>query len=203
MEKHGSAAKYSLIGRWTAYLTRVAIGIGLLTIGVLALAAPLAAETWSLQFLGLPMLAVAVADLYATVTNPRLRTHAISYATSFLALTGALILYVSPALVASGLVAMFVLVFLVDGMVKAGQAVFANASGTPQIVIALNGASSIVLALVSLWVWKGLGLQIALGIAIGGYTAAAGWKMVIAPTTEEADVQTPMSSMSTRTAGSA
>lgn len=167
---------------WSAHLTRVTVGIGLIAIGVLALAAPFAVGTWSLQFLGLPMLAVAMADLYATITSPRLRTRPASYVTSILATAAALVLYLSPSLVASGVVAIFLMLLVADGAVKAGQAVYGPPSGTTRTVAIVNGISSITLALIGFWVWKKLGLQIALGVAVAGYAAAAGWRLLVAPT---------------------
>ncbi|WP_166300259.1 metallophosphoesterase [Bradyrhizobium sp. 2S1] len=167
---------------WSAHLTRVTAGIGLVVIGVLALAAPFAVGTWSLQFLGLPMLAVAMADLYQTLASPRTRTHPASYVTSILATAAALVLYLSPSLVASGVVAIFLTFLVVDGVVKASQAVFGPPSGTSRTVAIVNGLSSFMLALIGFWVWKTLGLQIALGVAVAGYAASAGWRLLVAPT---------------------
>ena len=167
--------------RWSGHLTRVTVGIGLIAIGVLALAAPFAVGTWSLQFLGLPMLAVAMADLYATITSPRLRTRPASYATSILATAAALVLYLSPSLVASGVVAIFLTLLVADGAVKAGQAVFGPPSGTTRTVAIVNSISSFILALIGFWVWKNLGLQIALGVTVAGYAIAAGWRLLLAP----------------------
>ena len=176
--------------RWSGHLTRMTVGIGLIAIGALALAAPFAVGTWSLQFLGLPMLAVAMADLYATITSPRLRTRPASYATSILATAAALVLYLSPSLVASGVVAIFLTLLVADGAVKAGQAVFGPPSGTTRTVAILNSIPSFILALIGFWVWKNLGLQIALGIAVAGYAAAAGWRLLIAPAHQREDDQT-------------
>jgi hypothetical protein len=168
----------------------VTAGVGLIAIGVLALAAPFAVGTWSLQFLGLPMLAVGMADLYATITNPYLRTRPASYFTSILATVAALVLYLSPSLVASGVVAIFLMLLVADGAVKVGQAVFGPPSGTTRTVAMINGLSSFTLALIVFWVWKKLGLQIALGVAVAGYAVAAGWRLLLAPTGQREDVQT-------------
>ena len=43
------------------------IGAGLIVFGLLALAAPAAVGTWSLQFLSLPMFVAGAADLYTTI----------------------------------------------------------------------------------------------------------------------------------------
>ncbi len=115
---------------WPVHLTRVVVGIGLIAIGVLALAAPFAVGTWSLQFLGLPMLAVVMADLYATITSPLLRTRPASSLTRNRATAAALVLYLSPSLVASGVVAIFLMLLVADSVVKVGQAVFGPPSGS-------------------------------------------------------------------------
>ena len=190
VSRKNSETSRSLMRRWSGHLTRVTVGIGLIAIGALALAAPFAVGTWSLQFLGLPMLAVAMADLYATITSPRLRTRPASYATSILATAAALVLYLSPSLVASGVVAIFLTLLVADGAVKAGQAVFGPPSGTTRTVAILNSIPSFILALIGFWVWKNLGLQIALGIAVAGYAAAAGWRLLIAPAHQREDDQT-------------
>ena len=190
VSRKNAATRHSLMRRWSAHLTRVTAGIGLIAIGALALGAPFAVGTWSLQFLGLPMLAVAMADLYATLTSPLLRTRPASYVTSILATAAALVLYLSPSLVASGVVAIFLMLMVADGAVKAGQAVFGPPSGTTRTVAILNGLSSFILALIGFWVWKNLGLQIALGIAVAGYAAAAGWRLVLTPTGQREDDQT-------------
>ena len=80
--------RLSLIG-----IRRIVVGAGLIAVSLLALAAPLATGTWSLQFLSLFPLAVGLSDLHATVTNPQLRTHPTAYAASMLALAAALLLF--------------------------------------------------------------------------------------------------------------
>ena len=177
--------------RWSAHLTRMTVGIGLIAIGVLALTAPFAVGTWSLQFLGLPMLAVAIAELYTTVTSPLLRTRPASYVTGILATAAALVLYLSPSLVASGVIAILVMLLAADGAVKTGQAIFRPPPGTTRSVAIVNGLSSIILALIAFWIWKKLGLQIALGVAVAGYTTAAGWRQLVAPASEPAGAETP------------
>ena len=64
---------YSLTRRWSSRLARMIIGAGLIVVGIIALAAPFAIGTWSLQFLGLPMFAVGAVELYTTIASPELR----------------------------------------------------------------------------------------------------------------------------------
>jgi hypothetical protein len=51
-------------------------------------------------------------------------------------------------------------------------------------VIAINGASSLLIALIGWWVWQKVGLEIAVGVAVGGYTIASGWRLVVSPIAE-------------------
>jgi hypothetical protein len=110
------------------------IGIGLIGVSVLALAAPLAVGTWSLQFLSLFPLAVGLADLYATITNPALATRPVSYAAGLLAIAAALLLFLSPSLVVTGVVSLLLAFLVIDGTLKVGQAVFGAFSKTPRTV---------------------------------------------------------------------
>jgi uncharacterized membrane protein HdeD (DUF308 family) len=121
------------------------LGVGLIVVGVLAFAAPFAVGTWSLQFLSLPMLVVGTVDLYTTISIPELRPRLASYATGILAIGGALLLYVSPSLIPTGVVALLLVFLALDGVIKTGQALIgASASRT---VSAVNGASNFLVAL--------------------------------------------------------
>jgi uncharacterized membrane protein HdeD (DUF308 family) len=144
--RHGKG--HTLIGGWRNRISRIVLGGSLIAVSLLALAAPLATGTWSLQFLGLLPLAVGISDLYAAVTNPELRSHPTSYATGVLAIVVALLLYVSPLMVVSGIVTLLLVFLALDGIFKLGQALLGPASKAPRIISALNGASSLCLALV-------------------------------------------------------
>src|SRR3954451_1282872 len=169
-------------------VARRVIGAALIVVGLFALAAPFATGTWSLQFLALPMVAVGAVDIYTTISSPERRAHASSYATACLAIAGALLLFVSPSLVATSVVAILILVLAADGLLKLGHAVIARDSA-PRGVIVVNGVASLFMALVGWWLWRKVGLEIAVGVAIAGYTAGAGWRMLVAPTggREQAD----------------
>jgi uncharacterized membrane protein HdeD (DUF308 family) len=107
------AGPSSLAGR----LAQRVIGAALIIVGLFALAAPYAIGTWSLQFLALPMSAVGAVDLYTTISSRERRAHASSYATACLAIAGALLLLVSPSLVATSVVA--ILILLLSSLVTA------------------------------------------------------------------------------------
>jgi hypothetical protein len=177
-----------LIGRWQTHFSRLILGVGLIAVSVLALAAPLAAGTWSLQFLSLLPLVVGMSDLYAAVTSPQLRPHPTSYATGVLAVVVALLLYVSPSIVVSGVVVLLLTFLALDGVLKIGQTVLGPASNTPRTIAAVNGASSLFLALIGWALWQKVGAAAAIGVAVAGYTAAAGWRLLVSPQPRHEDV---------------
>jgi len=51
--------------------------------------------------------------------------------------------------------------------------------------MAANGVSSLVLALIGWLLWKNVGVDAAIGVAIAGYTAMAGWRMLVSPAVSE------------------
>ena len=167
--------------RWRGRLPRLIFGVVLIAISVLALAAPLTAGTWSLQFLSLFPLAVGISDLYTTIKDPRLRGHPGNYTTGFLAIALALLLYLSPALIVTGMIVLLLVFLAVDGVWKVGQALFARSVAGSRTVDVLNGAASLGLALIGWLLWRNVGVDTAIGVAIAGYTAAAGWRMLVAP----------------------
>jgi Calcineurin-like phosphoesterase len=179
MPTKDSIPQYPLIRWWSRRLTRMAIGSGFIALGLMALVAPFAVGTWSLQFLSLPMLAVGVTDLYRTAMRQDRRGQPASYATGFLAVVGALLLYLSPSLVATGVVAMLLVLLAIDGALKAGQTF--TASTASRTVSAVNAAFSLIVALIGWWLWQKVGLEFAIGLMVGGFTVAAGWRMLVSP----------------------
>lgn len=165
--------------QWRPRLSRMTIGAGLMAIGALALAAPLATGTWSLQILSLFPLAIGIANLYVTVTTPDNRTRPGAYATSALAIAAALVLYISPSLVASGVVGILLALLVADGLLKLGQIVLGYSTQAPRIVSLVNGAASLFLAFCGWILWRNLGVDIAMGVVIGGYTIATGWTLLL------------------------
>lgn len=175
--------------RYSGRLTRV-VGAALILVSLLALVAPLTAGKWSLQFLSLFPLTVGIIDLYATIGNPSLRTRPAAYVTGILAIGAALLLYLSPSLVVGGVVTLLLGFLILDGVLKLGQALLRPASHRSRVVTAANGVSSLVLALIGWFLWKNIGVDAAIGVAVAGYTATAGWRMLVSPAVSEGDVET-------------
>ena len=88
-----------------------------MALGVLALAAPMAAGRWSLAILGIPLMVASGVEAYATFASPR-RTHASAYLPSLLALLAGNLLLLSSALVLSGLLILLVAILVIDGLGK-------------------------------------------------------------------------------------
>src|SRR5262245_47877034 len=166
-------SNWRLVGLRPVGLWRMVVGFGLIAMSLLALAAPLAAGTWSLQFLGLFPFAVGLTELYTVIRNPELRARPASYLAGFLAIAVAVLLYLSPALVAAGVVALLLGCLAIDGALKLGQA-FGRDQRTSRTVAAVNGMSSLLLALLGWVLWRSVSLELAIGVVVAGYTAAAG-----------------------------
>ena len=56
---------------------------------------------------------------------------------------------------------------------------------------AVNGVSSLLLALLGWFLWRNVGVELAIGVAVAGYTAAAGWRILIAPDAGSEDDDAP------------
>src|SRR5215472_14326975 len=92
-------------------------GALLMTLGVLALAAPMAAGRWSLAILGIPLMVLSVVEAYAAFASPR-RTDATAYLPSLLALLAGNLLLLSSALVLGGLLVLLIAILVIDGFGK-------------------------------------------------------------------------------------
>src|SRR5215207_2554277 len=130
----------------SAGVLRLAIGGGLIATSVLALAAPLATGTWSLQLLSLLPFVVGLNDLYTAVRTPETRTHIISYLRGILAIASAVLLFLSPALVVAGVILVLLAFLAVNGALNVGQAVLGRDARIPRAAAAINGASNVLLA---------------------------------------------------------
>ena len=166
---------------WQLRLSRMAVGAGLISIGALALAAPLATGTWSLQLLSLFPLTVGVINLHAVIRSSDLRSRPGGYASSALALALAMLLYVSPSLVVSGVIGMLLVLLVADGVLKLARGVLGASPAGKRIVPVANGAASVFLAFLGWLLWRTLGVDAAVGVVVGGYTAASGWAMLLSP----------------------
>jgi uncharacterized membrane protein HdeD (DUF308 family) len=162
-------------------------GGALILWGALALYAPLATGAWSLALLAVPLLVLSVAEARAAFASPR-RGEVLAYLPSLLALLAAVVVFFGPALVASGLLILLAAGLAIDG---GGKIVSALRSGqVERMPLLVNGVVDVALALL-LFLLRGLlGTVQAVGIAVGLYVAAAGWRMLLAPA-ESAEQASP------------
>ena len=65
----------------------------------------------------------------------------------------------------------------VDGATKVGRAI-AGTSIAPRPVAAINGLASLALCLLVWMLWRRVDFSVAVGVAVGGYTVAAGWQLL-------------------------
>ena len=153
-------------------------GALLIAFGAFALSAPLLVGHWSLAILGLPLMALSVAEAYAAFTSAR-RTEVSAYLPSVLAMLAGNLLLLSSALVLSGLLILLIAILLLDGCNKLLTAWRdPQAARLPSIV---NGLIDFGCAALLWYLSRIIGIEQAVGIIVGAYIAAAGWRMLMAP----------------------
>jgi uncharacterized membrane protein HdeD (DUF308 family) len=166
-------------------------GALLMALGAFALAAPLAAGRWSLAILGIPLMALSVAEAYATFNSPR-RTDPSAYLPCVLAIVAGNLLLLSSSLVLNGLVILLVTILVIDAFSKILSAWHQPRSA--RVPLLINGLIDLGCAALLWQLTRLIGAQQAIGIVVGAYIAAAGWRMLMAPTgavTPEATATTP------------
>jgi len=160
-----------------AFKKRIA-GALLVALGALAVSAPLATGRWSLAILGIALLGLSVVEAYAAFASPQ-RAEASAYLPSLLAMLAGNVLLFSSALLLNGLLFLLFAFLLIDGFCKFLTILRgAHASRVASIV---NGLLDIGCAVLLLSLSRIIGTEQAVGISIGIYIAAAGWRMLVAP----------------------
>jgi len=160
------------------------MGILLMALGAFALFAPLALGRWSLAVLGIPLLALSVAEAYEAFRSPR-RDEVSAYLPSMLAMLAGNLLLLSSALVLSGLVFLLFAILVINGL-----SVILTVWRRPppeRLSAIVNGIVDIACAALLWFLSRIIGAEQALGIVVGAYIASAGWRMLMAP----ADVASP------------
>src|SRR6516164_156188 len=153
-------------------------GALLMALGAFALAAPVAAGRWSLAILGIPLIVLSVAEAYAAFTSPR-RADPSAYLPCLLALLAGNLLLLSSALVVSGLLILLVAILLIDGFGKILAAW--RKPDAPRAAAVINGLVDFAWAALLWHLSRIIGTEQAIGIVVGAYIAAAGWRMLMAP----------------------
>jgi len=161
-----------------APLRRRTAGLLLTALGVLALTAPLAVGQWSLALLGIPLMVLSLVEAYSAFTSTR-RTEIAAYVPSVLAMLAGNLLLLSSALVLNGLLILLFAILLFDGLSK----IFAvgNRSSSARFPIIVNGLIDFASAALLWYLNRILGAERAVGIVIGIFILAAGWRLLVAP----------------------
>ena len=153
-------------------------GALLIALGVFALTTPLIAGRWSLAFLGLPLIAMGIAEAYAAFMSPR-SSEASAYLPGVLAFLAGNILLLSSALVFRGLLVLLIAILTIDGFWKIIAAW--HRSYPDRLPLVLNGIVDLGSAAVIWYLSLFIGITQAIGIIVGAYILAAGWRLLMAP----------------------
>jgi hypothetical protein len=153
-------------------------GALLMVLAAIALAAPMAAGRWSLAILGVPLIALGVAEAYATFTSPQ-RANARAYLPALLAVLAGNLLLLSSALVLSGLLILLMAILAIDGLDKI--LTFWRQPSPVRIPAVVNGVIDLGCAALLWYLNRIIGAELAIGIVVGAYIAAAGWRMLMVP----------------------
>jgi hypothetical protein len=153
-------------------------GILLMVLGAFALSAPLATGRWSLAILGIPLIALSIAEAYAAFTSPR-RAELKGYLPSLLAMLAGNLLLLSSAIVLGGLLILLVAILVADGLGKI--LTIAREPQPARIPQLVNGFVDLGCAALLWYLNRLIGTEEAVGFVIGAYIAAAGWRMLMSP----------------------
>ena len=153
-----------------------------MALGTVALLMPHVAGRWSLATLGVLLVGVGVAETYAAFRSGR-SGEASTYLQGLFALLAGTVLLLSSSLVLDGLLILLICILLADGLAK-----LFNAWRKPRserLALMLNGLLDFGCAATIWYLSRFVGAASAIGIAIGIYVAAAGWRMFLAPAQTE------------------
>jgi uncharacterized membrane protein HdeD (DUF308 family) len=161
-----------------APLKRRAAGFLLTALGVLALTAPLAVGQWSLALLGIPLVVMSVVEAYTAFTSER-RTEIAAYVPSVLAMLAGNLLLLSSTIVLNGLVFLLFAILLFDGLSKI--LAVRRRSSSARFPTFVNGLIDFASAALLWYLNRIIGAERAVGIIIGIFILAAGWRLLVAP----------------------
>jgi uncharacterized membrane protein HdeD (DUF308 family) len=153
-------------------------GAFLIALGMFALTTPLIAGQWSLAILGLPLIATGMAEAYAAFTSPR-STEASAYLPGVLAFLAGNVLLLSSALVLRGLLIVLIAILTIDGFRKIIAAW--RRSHPDRLPFVLSGLVDFGSAAAIWLLSRFIGIAQAIGIIVGVYIVAAGWRLLLAP----------------------
>jgi uncharacterized membrane protein HdeD (DUF308 family) len=159
-------------------LKQRAAGILLTVLGALAFSAPLVVGQWSLALLGLPLLVLSATEAYAAFKSTR-RADISAYVPSLLALLAGNLLLLSSNLVLNGLVILLFAILVFDGASKI--LAVRHKSSSERFPIVVNGLIDFGCAALLWYLIQLVGAERAVGIIVGIFILAAGWRLLLAP----------------------
>ena len=121
---------------------------------------------------------MGIAEAYIAFTSPR-GTEASAYLSSALALLGGNVLLLSSALVGHGLFILLIAILMVDGFGKIIAAL--RRSQSDRLPLVINGLVDLACAALVWYLSRFIGVVQAIGIIVGAYIVAAGWRLLMAP----------------------
>ena len=124
-----------------------------------------------------------------------------AYLPSVLAMLAGNILLLSSALVLSGLLISSFAILVIDGLSKI--LTVWRKPPTERVPAVVNALVDFACAALLWYLSRIIGAELAVGIIIGAYIAASGWRMLMAPAEAVTPAATPARRPSTRTLGSA
>jgi uncharacterized membrane protein HdeD (DUF308 family) len=153
-------------------------GALLIALGVLALTTPFVAGRWSLAILGLPLIAMGIAEAYFAFTSPR-GNEASAYLPGALAFLAGNVLLLSSTLVQRGLLILLITILTVDGSVKIITAW--QRPHRDRFPWVFNGLVDLGCAALVWYLSNFIGVVQAMGIIVGVYIVASGWRLLMMP----------------------
>jgi Calcineurin-like phosphoesterase len=148
-----------------------------MVLGGLALSAPLSAGRWSLAVLGVPLILLSIGEAYAVFSSPQ-RAQARRYVPSLLAMLAGNVLLLSSALVLNGLLILFIAILAVDGLSKILTA--RRDLHTARVPAIVNGLVDFACVVLLWYLSRVIGTGEAVGIIVGLFIVAAGWRLLMA-----------------------
>lgn len=148
-----------------------------MALGGLALSAPLSVGRWSLAVLGVPLILLSIGEAYAVFSSPQ-RAQARRYVPSLLAMLAGNVLLLSSALVLNGLLILFIAILAVDGLSKILTAW--RDLHTARVPAIVNGLVDFACVVLLWYLSRVIGTGEAVGIIVGLFIVAAGWRLLMA-----------------------
>jgi hypothetical protein len=149
-----------------------------MALGAFALGVPLLVGRWSLAILGIPLIALSLAEAYAAFRSSH-RTELSAYLPSVLAICAGCLLLLSSALVLSGLLLLLLAILITDGLAK--LLAVSNKPPAERGPAIINATIDFACAALLWYLNHVVGAERAIGFIVGAFIAAAGWRRLMAP----------------------